>query len=174
MAEPMREHEHDMLFSRERDRRPGGGTRRADKSRLRRREHLAGRSAEGGRGLSCEVARSISVETTFDFVAISSYKGVKTSGAVRLIKDLDTPIGGRNVILVEDILDTGLTLVFLRKLLQQHKPKTLKIATCLDKPARRLEKIDADYVAFTIPNHFVVGYGMDYLERFRNLPTSAS
>jgi hypothetical protein len=87
-----------------------------------------------------------------------------------LIKDLDTPIGGRNVILVEDILDTGLTLVFLRKLLLQHKPKTLKIATCLDKPARRLEKIDADYVAFTIPNHFVVGYGMDYQERFRNLP----
>ena len=73
------------------------------------------------------------METTFDFVAISSYKGVKTSGAVRLIKDLDTPIGGRNVILVEDILDTGLTLVFLRKLLLQHKPKTLKIATCLDK-----------------------------------------
>ena len=74
------------------------------------------------------------------------------------------------MILVEDILDTGLTLVFLRKLLQQHKPKCLKIATCLDKPARRLEKIDADYVGFTIPNHFVVGYGMDYQERFRNLP----
>jgi hypoxanthine phosphoribosyltransferase len=170
MAEPMREHEHDMLF---------------------RREEIAVRVAEIGAQIShdfageaillvgvlkgaavflADLARSISVETTFDFVAISSYKGVKTSGAVRLIKDLDTPIGGRNVILVEDILDTGLTLVFLRKLLQQHKPKTLKIATCLDKPARRLEKIDADYVAFTIPNHFVVGYGMDYQERFRNLP----
>jgi hypoxanthine phosphoribosyltransferase len=170
MAEPMREHEHDMLFG---------------------REEIAVRVAEIGAQIShdfageaillvgvlkgaavflADLARSISVETTFDFVAISSYKGVKTSGAVRLIKDLDTPIGGRNVILVEDILDTGLTLVFLRKLLQQHKPKTLKIATCLDKPARRLEKIDADYVAFTIPNHFVVGYGMDYQERFRNLP----
>jgi len=158
MAEPMREHEHDMLF---------------------RRDEIAVRVAEIGAQIShdfageaillvgvlkgaavflADLARSISVETTFDFVAISSYKGVKTSGA------------GRNVILVEDILDTGLTLVFLRKLLQQHKPKTLRIATCLDKPARRLEKIDADYVAFTIPNHFVVGYGMDYQERFRNLP----
>jgi hypoxanthine phosphoribosyltransferase len=171
MTEPMRENEqHDMLF---------------------RREEIATRVAEIGAQIShdfageaillvgvlkgaaiflADLARTISVETTFDFVAISSYKGVKTSGEVRLIKDLDTPIGGRNVILVEDILDTGLTLVFLRKLLQQHKPRTLKIATCLDKPERRLEKIDADYVGFTIPNHFVVGYGMDYQERFRNLP----
>jgi hypoxanthine phosphoribosyltransferase len=161
MAKPMKEPEHDMLF---------------------RREEIAVRVAEIGAQISHDFAgeaillvgvlkgAAVFLADTFDFVAISSYKGVKTSGAVRLIKDLDTPIGGRNVILVEDILDTGLTLVFLRKLLQQHKPKTLKIATCLDKPARRLEKIDADYVAFTIPNHFVVGYGMDYQERFRNLP----
>lgn len=118
-----------------------------------------------------DLARSISVDTTFDFIAVSSYgKGMKTSGAVQLIKDVDTPIGGRNVILVEDILDTGLTVVFLRKLLNQHEPKTLKIATLLDKPARRLEPVEADYVGYRIPNHFVVGYGMDYAERFRNLP----
>jgi hypoxanthine phosphoribosyltransferase len=117
-----------------------------------------------------DLARNISIDATFDFIAVSSYgKGLKTSGAVKLLKDADTPIGGRNVILVEDILDTGLTLLFLRKLLEQHGPKTLKIATLLDKPARRLEQIEADYVGFRIPNHFVVGYGMDYGERFRNL-----
>ena len=118
-----------------------------------------------------DLARNISVDATFDFIAVSSYgRGHKTSGAVKVIKDADTPIGGRNVILVEDILDTGLTLVFLRKLLEQHDPKKLKIAACLDKPARRLEQIEADYCGFRIPNHFVVGYGMDYGERFRNLP----
>ena len=118
-----------------------------------------------------DLARAIEVDNTFDFVAVSSYGRARvSSGAVKLIKDIDNPIEGKHVILVEDILDTGLTLVFLRKLLLQHKPKTLKIATCLDKPARRLEKIDADYVGFTIPNHFVIGYGMDYQERFRNLP----
>jgi hypoxanthine phosphoribosyltransferase len=118
-----------------------------------------------------DLSRSISIDCTFDFVAVSSYgKGQHTSGAVKLIKDLDQPSEGKNIILVEDILDTGLTLVFLRKLLLQHKPKSLKIATLLDKPSRRLEKIDADYVGFTIPNDFVIGYGMDYAERFRNMP----
>jgi hypoxanthine phosphoribosyltransferase len=170
MAESMKESEHEMLFSREQI-----ATRVAEIG-AQISHDFAGQSVllvgvlKGAAVFLADLARSISVETTFDFVAISSYKGVKTTGAVRLIKDLDTPIGGRNVILVEDILDTGLTLVFLRKLLLQHKPKSLKIATCLDKPARRLEKIDADYVAFSIPNHFVVGYGMDYQERFRNLP----
>jgi hypoxanthine phosphoribosyltransferase len=118
-----------------------------------------------------DLSRNISIDATFDFIAVSSYgKGAKTSGAVKLLKDADTPIGGKNVILVEDILDTGLTLLFLRKLLEQHDPKSLKIATLLDKPSRRLEQIEADYVGFRIPNQFVVGYGMDYGERFRNLP----
>lgn len=118
-----------------------------------------------------DLSRNISIDATFDFIAVSSYgKGAKTSGAVKLLKDADTPIGGQNVILVEDILDTGLTLLFLRKLLEQHDPKSLKIATLLDKPSRRLEQIEADYVGFRIPNQFVIGYGMDYGERFRNLP----
>jgi hypoxanthine phosphoribosyltransferase len=118
-----------------------------------------------------DLARSISVDNTFDFVAVSSYgKGNSSSGAVKLIKDLDQPIEGKNVILVEDILDTGLTLGFLRSLLEQHQPKTLKIAALLDKPSRRIEKIEADYVGFTIPNEFVIGYGMDFAERYRNLP----
>lgn len=118
-----------------------------------------------------DLSRTISIDCTFDFVAVSSYgKGQQSSGAVRLIKDLDASAEGKNIILVEDILDTGLTLSFLRKLLLQHKPKALKIATLLDKPSRRLEKIDADYTGFVIPNHFVIGYGMDYAERFRNVP----
>ncbi len=118
-----------------------------------------------------DLARSISVDNTFDFVAVSSYgKQQHTTGAVKLIKDLDHPIEGKNVIIVEDILDTGLTLGFLRNLLEQHHPKTLRIATLLDKPSRRLVKIDADYVGFTIPNQFVIGYGMDFAERYRNLP----
>lgn len=118
-----------------------------------------------------DLARSISVDNTFDFVAVSSYgKGARTSGAVKLIKDLDNPIEGRNVIIVEDILDTGLTLNFLRGMFEQHQPKSLRIAALLDKPSRRVEKIDADYVGFTIPNQFVIGYGMDFAERYRNLP----
>ena len=118
-----------------------------------------------------DLARSISVDNTFDFVAVSSYgSGQRTSGAVKLIKDLDQPIEGRNVMIVEDILDTGLTLGFLRSVFEQHQPKTLRIAALLDKPSRRLEQIDADYVGFTIPNRFVIGYGMDFAERYRNLP----
>jgi hypoxanthine phosphoribosyltransferase len=113
-----------------------------------------------------DLARSI-----VDFVAVSSYgKGQRSSGAVKLIKDLDEPIEGKNVLVVEDILDTGLTLAYLRKLFLQQHPKTLRIATLLDKPSRRIERIEADYVGFSIPNLFVIGYGMDYAERYRNLP----
>ena len=100
-----------------------------------------------------DLARSVQVDTTFDFVAVSSYgKGQRSSGAVKLIKDLDEPIEGKNVLIVEDILDTGLTLAYLRKIFLQHQPKTLRIAALLDKPSRRIEKIDADYVGFSIPN----------------------
>lgn len=117
-----------------------------------------------------DLARSIEVDNTFDFVAVSSYGRAKvSSGAVRLIKDIDDPIEGKHVILVEDILDTGLTLSYLRGMMLQHKPASLKIATCLDKPERRLVPIDADYVGFQIPNQFVIGYGMDYAEHYRNV-----
>jgi len=118
-----------------------------------------------------DLSRTIQADATFDFVATSSYgKGQRTSGAVRLTKDLDESIEGKNVLIVEDILDTGLTLAYLRKLLLQQRPKTLRIVTLLDKPSRRIEKIEADYVGFSIPNLFVIGYGMDYAERYRNLP----
>src|ERR1039458_6357730 len=96
-----------------------------------------------------DLARTIQVDATFDFVATSSYgKGQRSSGAVKLIKDLDEPIEGKNVLVVEDILDTGLTLAYLRKIFLQHHPRSLRIATLLDKPSRRIEKIDADYVGF--------------------------
>jgi hypoxanthine phosphoribosyltransferase len=118
-----------------------------------------------------DLARALDVDATFDFVAVSSYgNGQRSSGAVKLIKDLDDPIEGKNVLVVEDILDTGLTLSYLRNFFQRQNPKSLRIATLLDKPSRRLEKIEADYVGFSIPNLFVIGYGMDYAERYRNLP----
>lgn len=118
-----------------------------------------------------DLARSVEVDCTFDFVAVTSYgKGSSSSGAVKLIKDLDAPIEGKHVIIVEDILDTGITLEYLRKMFERHHPKSLKIAALLDKPSRRLQAVHADYVGFSIPNAFVVGYGMDYAERFRNLP----
>jgi hypoxanthine phosphoribosyltransferase len=117
-----------------------------------------------------DLARAITVDNTFDFVAVSSYGRARvSSGAVKLIKDIDNPIEGKHVILVEDILDTGLTLSYLRGLMLQHKPASLKIATCLDKPERRLVPIEADYVCFSIPNRFVIGYGMDYAERYRGV-----
>ena len=126
---------------------------------------------KGAAPFLADLARAVQVDATFDFVTTSSYgKGLRSSGAVKLIKDLDEPIEGKNVLLVEDILDTGLTLSYLRKLFLQQRPKTLRIATLLDKPSRRIEKIEPDYVGFSIPNLFVIGYGMDYAERYRNLP----
>ncbi len=117
-----------------------------------------------------DLARAITVDNTFDFVAVSSYGRARvSSGAVKLIKDIDNPIEGKHVVIVEDILDTGLTLSYLRGLMLQHKPASLKIATCLDKPERRLVPIEADYVCFSIPNRFVIGYGMDYAERYRGV-----
>ena len=126
---------------------------------------------KGAAPFLADLSRAIQADATFDFVATSSYgKGQRTSGAVKLIKDLDEPIEGKNVLVIEDILDTGLTLSYLRKLFMQQHPKSLRIATLLDKPSRRIENIEADYVGFSIPNLFVIGYGMDYAERYRNLP----
>jgi len=117
-----------------------------------------------------DLVREINLETSIDFIAVSSYgRGKDSSGQVRLLKDLDSNIKGLNVILVEDILDTGLTLNYLLRVLKQRKPKTLRVAALLDKPARRLRPVKADYVGFKIPNDFVVGYGLDYAERYRNL-----
>jgi hypoxanthine phosphoribosyltransferase len=118
-----------------------------------------------------DLARQIELDATFDFIAVRSYGTRKESaGEVQLIKDVTTPLEDRNVVLVEDILDTGLTFTFLRKLLLARKPRMLKLAALLDKPSRRQMPVEADYVGFKIPDKFVVGYGLDYAERFRNLP----
>lgn len=133
------------------------------------RIHLIG-VLKGASIFLSDLIRQIQLEVSLDFIAVSSYgKGSQSSGQVRLTKDLDTSIEGLNVILVEDILDTGLTLNYLLRVLQQRKPKALKIAVMLDKPERRIKEVNADYVGFSIPNEFVVGYGLDYAERYRNL-----
>lgn len=117
-----------------------------------------------------DLARQLTVDATFDFLAVSSYgKGTKSSGEVRLTKDLDESLQGRNVILVEDILDTGLTLNYLKNMVSARQPRSLRIAALLDKPSRRIQPVQADYLGFTIEDVFVVGYGMDYAERYRNL-----
>jgi hypoxanthine phosphoribosyltransferase len=128
-----------------------------------------------------DLARHVKLDSTFDFIGVSSYgnrpspaqelrSGWDSTGEVRLTKDVDQSMRDKNVILVEDILDTGLTLTYLKKLLLAHQPKTLRIAALLDKPSRRKQPIQADYVGFSIPDEFVVGYGLDYAERYRNLP----
>jgi len=127
-----------------------------------------------------DLARHVQLDATFDFIGVSSYgnrpspaqelrNGWDSTGEVRLTKDVDQSMKDRNVILVEDILDTGLTLTYLRKIILAHQPKTLRIAALLDKPSRRKQPIQADYVGFTIPDEFVVGYGLDYAEKYRNL-----
>ena len=118
-----------------------------------------------------DLARSIRLDATFDFISVSSYGNKKlNSGEVKLLKDVDQSLEGKNIILVEDILDTGLTLSYLRRILLAKRPKTLHIAALLDKTPRRTEAVKADYVGFEIPDEFVVGYGMDYAEQYRNLP----
>ena len=118
-----------------------------------------------------DLARQIELDATFDFIAVRSYGTKKeTAGEVQLIKDVTTPLRDLNVILVEDILDTGLTLTFLRKHFCAHQPRAFKIATLLDKPSRRAVPVQADYVGFQIADEFVVGYGLDFAERYRNLP----
>jgi hypoxanthine phosphoribosyltransferase len=128
-----------------------------------------------------DLARSVQLDSTFDFIGVSSYgnrpspdqelkSGWDSTGEVRLTKDVDHSMKGKNVILVEDILDTGLTLTYLKKLFLGHEPKTFRIAALLDKPSRRKQPIHADYVGFSIPDEFVVGYGLDHAERYRNLP----
>jgi len=128
-----------------------------------------------------DLARHVNLDATFDFIGVSSYgnrpspaqelkNGWDSTGEVRLLKDVDQSMKDRNIILVEDILDTGLTLSYLKKLLLAHQPRALRIATLLDKPSRRKQPIQADYIGFSIPDEFVVGYGLDYAEKYRNLP----
>jgi hypoxanthine phosphoribosyltransferase len=118
-----------------------------------------------------DLSRQIQLDSTFDFIAVSTYGDQQqSSGEVKLQKDVDQSMEGKNVILVEDILDTGLTMCYLKKVILAHRPKAFRIAALLDKKSRRVQPIQADYTGFEIPDVFVVGYGMDYAERYRNLP----
>lgn len=132
--------------------------------------HLVG-VLKGAAFFLSDLARNIPGDVSYDFIAVSSYgKDTRSSGQVRLTRDLDSSIDGRTVIVVEDILDTGVTLNYLLRIFQQRKPKHLRVAVLLDKPERRITAVRADYVGFTIPNEFVVGFGLDYAERYRNMP----
>lgn len=126
---------------------------------------------KGGVFFMTELAKHVTVPVSLDFMSVSSYGSqTRSSGNVRIIKDLDTPIEGKNVLVVEDIIDTGRTLAYLLENLQQRKPRSLKLCTLLDKPEQRVTDVDVDYVGFQIPDKFVVGYGLDYDQHYRNLP----
>ena len=126
---------------------------------------------KGGFMFMADLVRAMSERVTMDFMAVSSYgKSTTSSGQVRVLKDLDSNVEGRNIILVEDIVDTGLTLHYLQELLRARAPKSLRTACLLSKPSRRKVDVQVDYIGFTIEDHFVVGYGLDYAEKYRGLP----
>ena len=127
---------------------------------------------KGGVFFTCELAKRLTIPVSLDFMSVSSYgSGTKSSGVVKIIKDLDEPLEGKNVIIVEDIIDSGRTLAYLIEVLKQRNPKNIELCTLLDKPERRVKKqVQVKYTCFTIPDEFVVGYGLDYANYYRNLP----
>ena len=126
---------------------------------------------KGGSFFMVELAKRISLPVTLDFMSVSSYGGdTKSSGVVRIVKDLDESIAGKDVVVVEDIVDSGRTLSYLLEMLKDRKPASLKLCTLLDKPSRRVVDVHVDYTGFQIPDTFVVGYGLDYDQVYRNLP----
>ena len=122
--------------------------------------------------ITCELAKRLTIPVSLDFMSVSSYgSDTKSSGVVKIIKDLDEPLEGKNVIIVEDIIDSGRTLAYLIEVLKQRNPKNIELCTLLDKPERRVKKqVQVKYTCFTIPDEFVVGYGLDYDQKYRNLP----
>ena len=127
---------------------------------------------KGGVFFTCELAKRLDLSVSLDFMSVSSYgSGTQSSGAVRIIKDLDEPLEGKDVIIVEDIIDSGRTLSYLIEILKKRNPKSIELCTLLDKPERRVKKeVKLKYTCFTIPDEFVVGYGLDYDQKYRNLP----
>ena len=127
---------------------------------------------KGGVFFTCELAKRLTVPVSLDFMSVSSYgSGTESSGVVRIVKDLDQPLEGKEILIVEDIIDSGRTLAYLIDLLQKRNPKSIRLCTLLDKPERRVKKqVTVDYTCFTIPDEFVVGYGLDYDQKYRNLP----
>ena len=127
---------------------------------------------KGGVFFTCELAKRLTIPVSLDFMSVSSYgSDTKSSGVVKIIKDLDEPLEGKNVIIVEDIIDSGRTLAYLIEVLKQRNPKNIELCTLLDMPERRVKKqVQVKYTCFTIPDEFVVGYGLDYDQKYRNLP----
>ncbi|MCR5594550.1 MAG: hypoxanthine phosphoribosyltransferase [Lachnospiraceae bacterium] len=126
---------------------------------------------KGGSFFMTELAKRITVPVSLDFMSVSSYGGsTKSSGVVRIVKDLDEPLEGKDVLVVEDIVDSGRTLSYLLDMLRDRGPASVKLCTLLDKPERRVVEVNVDYTGFQIPDEFVVGYGLDYDQRYRNLP----
>ena len=126
---------------------------------------------KGGSFFMCELAKRITVPVSLDFMSVSSYGSeTKSSGVVRIVKDLDEPLKGKDVIVIEDIVDSGRTLSYLLDMLKARGPKSMALCTLLDKPDRRVIDVKVDYTGFQIPDEFVVGYGLDYDQRYRNLP----
>ena len=126
---------------------------------------------KGGSFFLCELAKRITVPVSLDFMSVSSYgSDTKSSGVVKIVKDLDEPLSGKDVIVVEDIVDSGRTLSYLLEMLRDRGPASLKLCTLLDKPDRRVIDVKVDYTGFHIPDEFVVGYGLDYDQKYRNLP----
>ena len=126
---------------------------------------------KGGVFFMCELAKRITVPVSMDFMCVGSYgDGTKSSGVVRIAKDLDEAIEGKEVLIVEDIIDSGNTLYYLMDVLQKRKPASLRLCTLLDKPERRVKDVKVDYTGFEIPDEFIVGYGLDYAQKYRNLP----
>ena len=120
---------------------------------------------------ACELAKRITVPVSLDFMSVSSYgDDTESSGIVKIVKDLDEKLAGKDVLIVEDIIDSGRTLSYLMEILQQRKPSSMRLCTLLDKPDRRVVEVPVDYTCFEIPDEFVVGYGLDYAQRYRNLP----
>lgn len=119
----------------------------------------------------CELAKNITIPVTIDFMSVSSYgDGTSSTGVVKIAKDLDEALEGKEVLVVEDIVDTGRTLSYLLEILEKRKPGSMKLCTLLDKPSRRVVDVNVDYTGFQIPDEFVVGYGLDYAQKYRNLP----
>lgn len=126
---------------------------------------------KGASFFACELAKRVKLPLKLDFIVAASYgDNTQSCGKVRMVKDLDEPIEGKNVIIIEDIVDTGRTLSYLMELFKKRNPKTLKLCSLLDKPERRVVDIRADYTGFEVPDLFVVGYGLDYAQKYRNLP----
>jgi len=120
---------------------------------------------------ACELAKRITVPVSLDFMSVSSYgDDTESSGIVKIVKDLDEKLAGKDVLIVEDIIDSGRTLSYLMEILQQRKPTSMRLCTLLDKPERRVVEVPVDYTCFEIPDEFVVGYGLDYAQKYRNLP----